>query len=373
MSLKHLTCPSKILAASISASATSFKLNNIKGWDDVNLTSSDFGSQAFAVIRNANNTILELIEFDPSTIASVSITILKRGLKFTGDLTTEVTANKLAWTKGDTYIDIGVDTPQMYQWLQEYIDAAVVAGGVPATTTVLGLAKMSVAPVSAASPVVVGDNDPRVPTVGENDAMAGGGDFGTPATGNKFITEDFIAARPIQIVTFTSSGTWTKDAGLKYIIVEGVGAGAGGNGYDTDGTGGPGVAGGGAGYFKKVISAAALGATETVTIGAGGAAGQSSTSPTSGTDGGNTTFGSHATANGGGRPTAGTATGGNINIPGEAGGTTFGGNSFMGYGGNAAGAAGTGYGAGGSGGEDSSGAYAGVGTSGIVIVTEYYS
>ncbi len=167
MSLKYLSCPSKILSASISSSATSFKLNNIEGWDGVDLTSADFGSQAYAVIRNANNTILELIEFDPTTIASASITIVRRGLKFTGDLTTEVAVNKLSWTKGDTYVDIGVDTPQMLQWLQEYIDAAIVAGGVPATTTVLGLSKMSVAPASAASPIAVGDNDPRVPTLGQ--------------------------------------------------------------------------------------------------------------------------------------------------------------------------------------------------------------
>jgi len=141
MSLKHLTCPSKILAASITSAAASFKLNNIKGWNGNDLTSADFGTQAFAVIRNANNTILELIEFDPTTIASASITISKRGLKFTGDLTTEVAANKLSWTQGDTFIDIGVDTPQMYQWLQEYVDAAIIAGGVPATDSTAGLVK----------------------------------------------------------------------------------------------------------------------------------------------------------------------------------------------------------------------------------------
>ena len=164
MSLKYLTCPSKILDASITASSVSFRLNNIKGWNGIDLTAADFGSQAFAVIRNANNTVLELIEFDPATIANSSITILKRGLKFTGDLTTEVTANKLPWTKGDTFIDIGVDTPQMLQWLQEYIDAAIVAGGIPSTTAVLGLVKMSVAPSDPANPTAVGTNDPRVPS-----------------------------------------------------------------------------------------------------------------------------------------------------------------------------------------------------------------
>lgn len=186
MSLKYLSCPSKILSTSISSSATSFKLNNIKGWDGNDLTSADFGTEAFAVIRNANNTILELIEFDPTTIASASITILRRGLKFTGDLTTEVAANKLAWTKGDTYIDIGVDTPQMYQWLQEYIDTAIPAGGVPATTTVQGISKASVAPADSAQPIFVGDNDPRVPTADENDAMAGDA---TPSSVNKFLVK----------------------------------------------------------------------------------------------------------------------------------------------------------------------------------------
>lgn len=42
-----------------------------------------------------------------------------------------------------------------------------------ATTAVKGINLMSVAPVSAASPIAVGDNDPRVPTQNENDALAG--------------------------------------------------------------------------------------------------------------------------------------------------------------------------------------------------------
>lgn len=61
---------------------------------------------------------MEIIEFDPTTIASASITINKRGLKFTGDITTEVSANQLAWTKGDTFVDLGTDTPQL---LKHYV------------------------------------------------------------------------------------------------------------------------------------------------------------------------------------------------------------------------------------------------------------
>ena len=141
MSIKYTSTPSKTLATSLNATAMVFKLNNIQGWDGEDLTSADFGSVAYGVLRNSNNTILELFEFDPSTIADASITINKRGLKFTGDLLTEVTANKLPWVKGDTFVDIGVDTPQMLQSLQEAFEAAVIAGAVPATDTVPGIIK----------------------------------------------------------------------------------------------------------------------------------------------------------------------------------------------------------------------------------------
>ena len=45
---------------------------------------------------------------------------------------------------------------------------------------------MSVAPIS--SPILVGDNDPRIPTQDENDAMVG--TSGTPSSSNKFVTAD---------------------------------------------------------------------------------------------------------------------------------------------------------------------------------------
>lgn len=57
---------------------------------------------------------------------------------------------------------------------------------VDATTTVKWLSKASVAPVSASAPIFVWDNDPRVPTQWENDALVwySGTDVGTS---NKFI------------------------------------------------------------------------------------------------------------------------------------------------------------------------------------------
>lgn len=145
MSLLYTSIPSKTLSESITAASTSFKLNNIEGWDGANLTSGDFGTVGYGVFRNSTNSILELFEFDPSTIASTSITINKRGLKFTGDLTTQVSANKLSWTKGDTFVDLGSDVPQFFQFLKEYIDSIAIAGSPAASTTQAGIVELTIA------------------------------------------------------------------------------------------------------------------------------------------------------------------------------------------------------------------------------------
>ena len=268
----------------------------------------------------------------------------------------------------------------------------VVNDGAPlATTSVAGRSRLSTAPVDAAVPIAVGTNDTRMNvgagmTADEKAALAGGGAFGTPSGSNKFLTEQFSVAP--QVVTFTSSGTWTKDAGLKYVVVEVQAAGGGGCGADNGDTPGIGNGGAGGGYGKKIILASALSATETVTIGAGGGGTVSNSSPTAGTSGGDSSFGALVTATGGAggatnRDTfsaGGTASLGDVNIPGSAGYVgfvglvTLGGDSFLGKGG--LGKTNTqivarGYGAGGAGGYE--GDYnGGNGTAGIVIVTEYY-
>lgn len=69
-----------------------------------------------------------------------------------------------------------------------YADS-VMAGSVgTATEAVYGTTKLSVAPASAGVPISVGDNDGRVPTQSENDALAG--TSGTPSSTNKFVTND---------------------------------------------------------------------------------------------------------------------------------------------------------------------------------------
>ena len=89
--------------------------------------------------------------------------------------------------------------------------------------------------------------------------------------------------------TFTSSGTWTKPSGAILCVVELIGGGAAGQAGSTT-VGGNSGAGGE--YVTMTVAASNVGATETITIGAGGVA-------NSGT-GGDTSFGTVAIAMGGG-------------------------------------------------------------------------
>jgi hypothetical protein len=59
-----------------------------------------------------------------------------------------------------------------------------------ASTTVKGIAKLSTAPADAENPIAVGNNDPRVPTTDENDALAG--TSGSPSSSNKYVTADDV-------------------------------------------------------------------------------------------------------------------------------------------------------------------------------------
>jgi hypothetical protein len=192
---------------------------------------------------------------------------------------------------------------------------------------------------------------------------------GTGASGNPTVA---MKAMTIDVQEFDTSGTWTKPADAIYSEILVVGGGrAGSSGVAstmcvTPVWGAGGAAGGGA-VLKKIASA--LGATETVTIGAGGA--------TSGATGGTSSFGSHASATGGGASGgAGSGTGaqaitGSLGGGGESGDgsavDTLGGSSIAGPGGRS-GSAGTRGGGGGGGAASTS---FGAGGAGYVRVVTY--
>lgn len=104
--------------------------------------------------------------------------------------------------------------------------------------------------------------------------------------------------RAIDVQTFTSSGTWTKPAGYaagSRVYVQAWGAGGSGGRNSTAANMG---GGGGGGYAETWLTLSQFGATETITIGAGGVSRTGSNQ--TGAVGGTTTVGSLISAYGGG-------------------------------------------------------------------------
>lgn len=102
--------------------------------------------------------------------------------------------------------------------------------------------------------------------------------FSTPIYADDFSFPPPVTAPTVpttaNIQTFITPGTatWSKPAGYNSgstVLIECVGGGAGGRGGNAGGSPQPG--GGGGSYKQRILSLGVLGATETVTVGVGGA------------------------------------------------------------------------------------------------------
>lgn len=220
----------------------------------------------------------------------------------------------------------------------------------------------------------------------------------------------------IVIKKFTSNDTYTPTFGMKYCIIEGVGSGGGGGGAAATDAGTISVGGGGGGgeYGRVLCTAAQVGSSQTVTIGASSAGG-SAGNP--GTAGNQSSVGTLLVIKGGGAGPAGAAGIAAmyiaLGVAGGSGGTSsagtaffcqgggsssgygnssannaiggFGGSSYFGGGAvmnptNAGGSTGQspveGYGGGGSGGvqgNSSGGVAGGASAQGLIVITEFIS
>ncbi len=125
-------------------------------------------------------------------------------------------------------------------------------------------------------------------------AAQGGTGLTSPGSSGNVLTSDgtgwtSAAAKVINVQSFDSSGVWTKPSGYSAnsrVLIQAWGGGGSGARQSTATSCG---GGGGGGYNERWLSLSQMGATETVTIGAGGAS--RTTTNQVGDQGGDTTVG----------------------------------------------------------------------------------
>jgi hypothetical protein len=117
------------------------------------------------------------------------------------------------------------------------------------------------------------------------------------ATCNLTVTNSgVVKVQPAQKISAT--GTYTPTTGMIYVQVECVGGGGGGGGLATSTASGMSGGGGSGAYSRVILTAAQIGASKAITIGAAGAAGTAGAN--NGGVGGDTSLGILCVAKGGG-------------------------------------------------------------------------
>lgn len=134
-------------------------------------------------------------QFDHGRGATVKITNAPL-VKIVNQLNGDEDFDSPDWTGVNSISDIATPTSGELTKAAniEYVNDIAISGSPDATTSVKGISKMSVAPVSATDPIAVGDNDNRVSPVSLATVDAGivdalQGTSGTPSSSNEYVTD----------------------------------------------------------------------------------------------------------------------------------------------------------------------------------------
>lgn len=231
MALKYVQSPTLYLAGNgVIVGATSAVLTNLTDIYGNVLTMSDFGSLGYITFE-PDTTNEESATFTGIT-ANANLTYTLTGLKTSlakspytetsGLVRNHAGGTKLVVTDTaghwNNFANKVNDETITGRWgsatvpsagndyvNKTYADGLAIAGAPDSSTTTKGIGKVSVAPVSATSPIFVGDNDTRVPTQSENDALVG--TSGTPSSSNKYVTNDDVSSTGVTDKVIRATGT----------------------------------------------------------------------------------------------------------------------------------------------------------------------
>lgn len=235
-----------LAGAGVSQGDTSIVLSSLTQIDGTLLTMSDFGSKGYATIEPGNGTQEEAITFTGIT-QNINGTATLTGVKNQSTVSPYTETSGLSMTHAGGTTLIITNTAGFYDGLsgksndetvtgkwtfpgggsanapvsgtqyaeptdtleyasKGYVDSVAIAGGAKASNTVYGLTRLSTAAVVATEPIAVGDNDTRVPTQNENNALVGNDPVTSPSSTNKYMTQSGFQ-RGTEIYAYSSTQT----------------------------------------------------------------------------------------------------------------------------------------------------------------------
>lgn len=100
---------------------------------------------------------------------------------------------------------------------KKYIDDIAIAGCSKATDSAYGISKLSVAAASPTVPIAVGDNDPRIPTQDENNALAG--TPRTPSSAIKYLNHKVVVSHTANTAGYLTGGSSAQSAFASWAAV----------------------------------------------------------------------------------------------------------------------------------------------------------